>query len=213
MKRRELIRRGVFAGAVAAMGPSLGVAQNAQQGAGATGASELTPAQSGVDASKDLAAAEWKPLFLDEHQNETLIVLSDLMIPATDTPGAKEALVNRYIDVLLAAEKNEVQRGFLNSLGYVDGESIRRFKAAFRYLSQEDQDDLLHGMAYPRAASGWTGEADAKPDVGHAHFETLKRSIMTAYYDSQIGEKELGWDGAFAHGVYQGCEHPEGDHK
>jgi hypothetical protein len=41
----------------------------------------------------------------------------------------------------------------------------------------------------------------------------LKRSIMTAYYDSQIGEKELGWDGAFAHGVYQGCEHPEGEHK
>ena len=207
MKRRELIRAGVFMGAVAALRPPLAPAQSAAQSSG------LTPAQSGVDASKDLAAPGWKPLFLDEHQNETLIVLSDLMIPATDTPGAKEALVNRYIDLVLAAETPEVQRSFLNSLGYLDGESMRRYKAAFRYLTREDQDDLLHGLAYPRHASGWTGEADAAPDAGHGHFEALKQRIMTAYYSSQIGEKELGWDGAFAHGNYEGCKHPEGDHK
>jgi len=213
MKRRELIRRGVFAGAVAALRPGLGMAQGAAQAAGNAGSSELTPAQSGVDASKDLAGAGWKPLFLDEHQNETLIVLSDLMIPATDTPGAKAALVNRTIDLVLAAETSEVQRGFLNSLGFLDGESMRRFKAAFRYLSREDQDDLLHGMAYPRIGSKWTGEAETKPDVGHEHFEELKKSIMTAYYSSQIGAQELGWDGAFTHGTFAGCEHPEGSHK
>jgi hypothetical protein len=207
MKRRELLRASVLAGAAAALRPSLEMAQSAKP------SSELTPAQSGVDASKDLAAPGWKPLFLDEHQNETLIVFSDLIIPATDTPGAKEALVNRYIDLVLSAETPDTQRAFLNSLGYLDGESIRRFKAAFRYLSREDQDVLLHALAYPRNASGWTGEAEAKPDTGHAHFEALKLRIMTAYYSSQIGEKELGWDGAFAHGPYEGCAHPEGNHK
>lgn len=207
MKRRELIRAGFLTSAAAALRPPIEMAQSAAL------TSELTPAQSGVDASKDLAAPGWKPLFLDEHQNETLIVLSDLMIPATDTPGAKEALVNRYIDLVLAAETRETQRGFLNSLGYLDGESMRRFKAAFRYLSREDQDVLLHALAYPSNASGWTGEKDAMPDTGHAHFEALKQRIMTAYYSSQIGEKELGWDGAFAHGSYQGCVHPEGNHK
>src|SRR6202022_5129383 len=115
MKRRELIRAGVFAGAAAAL-PRPAMAQSAAQ------SSELTPAQSGVDASKDLAAPGWKPLFLDEHQNETLIVLSDLMIPATDTPGAKEALVTRYIDLVLAADTHENQRAFLNCIGYLDGE-------------------------------------------------------------------------------------------
>jgi hypothetical protein len=207
MKRRELIRAGFFAGAVAALRPPHGMAQSAGQ------SSELTPAQSGVDASKDLAAPGWKPLFLDEHQNETLIVLSDLIIPRTDTPGAKEALVNRYIDLVLAAETRETQRAFLNSLGYLDGESMRRFKAAFRYLSREEQDDLLHGLAYPRTGSGWAGDTKALPDPGHGHFEALKGRIMTAYYSSQIGEKELGWDGAFAHGNYEGCEHQEGNHK
>jgi hypothetical protein len=207
MKRRELIRAGFLAGAAAALRPPVGKAQSAEQSSG------LTPAQSGVDASKDLAAPGWKPLFLDEHQNETLIVLSDLIIPATDTPGAKEALVNRYIDLVLAAETPETKRAFLNSLGYLDGESMRRFKAAFRFLNREDQDNLLHALAFAVNESRWTGDVDAKPDVGHVHFQALKHRIMTAYYSSQIGEKELGWDGAFAHGPYEGCDHPEGNHK
>jgi len=206
MKRRELIRAGVLSGAVAAaLRPRLASAQ------GVSPSSELTPAQNGVDASKDLAAPGWKPLFLDEHQNETLIALSDLIIPATDTPGAKEALVNRYIDLVLAADTHENQREFLNNLAYLDGESIRRYKAAFRYLSREDQNDLLHALAYPGAISEWTGEA--LPDIGHTHFEELKKRIGIAYYNSQIGTRELGWDGNYTHGIYQGCEHPEGNHK
>ena len=210
MKRRELLRAGVLTGATAALTSSLSMAQSAAQTTAQS--SELTPAQRGVDASNDLSATGWKPLFLDEHQSETLIILSDLIIPATDTPGAKEALVNRYIDLLLAAEPRESQKAFLNSLGYLDGESIRRYKAAFRYLAREDQDDLLHALAFPTGNSGWTGEA-AGPDVGHGHFELLKQRISMAYYSSQIGAKELGWDGAAAHGVYQGCEHSEAKHK
>ena len=206
MKRRELLRAGAFAGAVAALRPPMAHGQDTKAN------SELTPAQSGVDASNDLAAPGWKPKFFDEHQNETLIVLSELMIPATDTPGAKEALVNRYIDLVLAAEKPDAQQKFLNSLSFLDGESMRRYKTAFRYLKREDQDDLLHGLAYPKSNSGWTGEA-ATADPAHTHFELLKQRIAGAYYSSQIGEKELGWDGAFAHGPFKGCEHDEGGHQ
>jgi len=209
MKRRDLLRAGVLTGAAAALRPPIAAGQNPSV---AAQTNELTPAQRGVDASKDLAAANLKPLFLDEHQNETLIVLSDLIIPATDTPGAKAALVNRYIDLVLAAETREHQRAFLNSLGYLDGESMRRYKSAFRYLPPVDQNDLLHTLAYPNAGSEWTGEA-AAPNPGHAHFELLKKGIGIAYYNSEIGTtRELGWDSNFTHGTYQGCEH-EGNHK
>ena len=209
MKRRDLLRAGVLTGAAAALRPPIAAAQSP---AAAAQTNELTPAQRGVDASKDLAAANWKPLFFDEHQNETLIVLSDLIIPATDTPGAKAALVNRYIDLVLAAETHQNQRAFLNSLSYLDGESMRRYKSAFRYLPPADQNDLLHSLAYPDGGSEWTGEAPtSKP--GHAHFELLKQRIGIAYYNSEIGtSRELGWDGNFTHGTYQGCEH-EGNHK
>jgi gluconate 2-dehydrogenase gamma chain len=206
MKRRELLRAGAVAGAVAALRPTFAAPQTAAK------SPELTPAQSGVDASQELSAANWKPLFLDEHQNETLVILSDLIIPANDTPGAKEALANRFIDLVLAAETHDRQRSFLDSLAYLDGESMRRYKAAFRYLKRDEQDDLLHSLSYPRAGSNWTGEG-AAPDIGHGHFEKLKQQIAGAYYSSQIGQRELGWDGNFAHGPYQGCEHPEGSHK
>src|SRR5262249_26770173 len=210
MKRRELLRAGVFTGAAAALSASLSATQNAAQTASQQ--NELTPAQRGVDASKDLGVAGWKPVFLDEHQNETLIVLSELIIPATNTPGAKEAFVNRYIDLVLAADSRENQGKFLNSLGYIDGESIRRYKNSFRYLAREDQDDLLHSFVYPLGNSGWTGEA-AVADAGHKHFEYLKERIVFAYYSSEIGATELGWDGNVMHGVYQGCDHEQGSHK
>lgn len=210
MKRRELLRASAITGAAAALSTSLSVAQ--KQESKASEPNELTPAQRGVDASKDLAAPGWKPLFLDEHQNETLILLSDLILPATDTPGAKDALVNRYIDLVLAAETRDNQRNFLNSLAYLDGESIHRYKTAFRYLGRDDQNDLLHSLAYSKGASGWTGEA-AGPDIGHEHFQNLKQRIVFAYYSSEIGSKELGWDGNVMHGIFQGCDHEEGSHK
>jgi hypothetical protein len=89
---------------------------------------------------------------------------------------------------------------------------MRRYKSAFRYLPPSDQNDLLHSLAYPDADSGWTGEA-AAPNFGHTHFELLKQRIGIAYYNSEIGTtRELGWDGNFTHGTYQGCDH-EGNHK
>jgi len=210
MKRRDLLRAGVLTGAVAALQPPRSIAHATAQGSSAP--SELTPAQRGIDASKDLAAPGWKPLFLDEHQNETLIALSDLIIPATDTPGAKDALVNRYIDLVMAVETHENQKSFLGNLAYIDGESMRKYKNTFRYLSREDQDDLLHSIAYPLAGSTWTGQ-EAGADPGYTNFEQLKTHVGVAYYTSQIGMKELGRDDNFTHGVYQGCDHTDGSHK
>ncbi|MBV8515482.1 MAG: gluconate 2-dehydrogenase subunit 3 family protein [Acidobacteria bacterium] len=211
MKRREMLRTSMLGGAAAALTPALALEKQSKADA-AEEQSELTPAQRGVDASDALKSANWKPLFLDEHQNATLIILSDLIIPATDTPGAKEALVNRYIDLVMAAETHENQKSFLNNLAYIDGESMRFYRNTFRYLSREDQDDLLHTMAYPLAGSTWTGEA-AGADPGFTNFEQLKTHIAEAYYTSHIGMKELGRDDNFTHGVYQGCEHSDGSHK
>src|SRR5689334_2563286 len=114
LSRRDLIRTALLAGASAALGPAFSFAQ--------TAVPELTPAQRGLDDSKLLADTNWKPALLNDQQNETLIALSDVIIPTTDTPGAKDALVNRYLDLVLAGEPAESQQKFLDSLSYINDE-------------------------------------------------------------------------------------------
>jgi len=163
------------------------------------------------DASRDLARADWKPVFLDDHQNETLIVLSDLIIPKTDTPGAQEALANRFIDRLLAAETPETQRAFVESLAYLDGECMSRYHSAFRYTPVESQVAVLRYLAYPHSLGTWGSEGHAE-FAGHAHFRRLKDWISRAYYSSEPGMRELGWDGP-PHGEFEGCAHSGSAHR
>ena len=164
-----------------------------------------------ADASRELSRVDWKPVFLDDHQNQTLIVLSDLIIPETESPGAKQALANRFIDLLLAAETPEVQRSFLNSLAFLDGLSIKRQGSGFVHLSKNDQVAMLNLIAYPHTLGTW-GEK-ASEFEGHSHFENLKAWIVRAYYSSEIGMRELGWDGSPIHGDLQGCTHSPSEHR
>lgn len=66
MNRRDLIRTSLFGalGLTSASHPALPREFSAD-----------------YDASKELARPDWKPVFVDEHQNQTLIALSELIIP------------------------------------------------------------------------------------------------------------------------------------
>jgi hypothetical protein len=72
---------------------------------------------------RSLQILNWKAALLNEDQNETFLSLSDVIIPATETPGTKEAQVNRYLDLLLSVQPGEFQRRFVEALALIDGES------------------------------------------------------------------------------------------
>lgn len=203
MKRRDLLRHTIVGAIGSALTPLL-----PERAAAAPSAREFPP---GYDASRQLERPDWKPLFLDAHQDETLIVLSDLIIPAADTPGAKDALVNRFIDQLLAVETRETQRRYLDSLAFIDGECMARYKAAFIHLPPEIQIDFLKLIAYPHTHVNWGDNRSGFQ--GYAHFRYLKDWISRAYYSSEFGMMELGWSGESFHGPFEGCTHPEGTHR
>ena len=196
VNRRDWFRSAVIGGA-AVLAP---VAEGQKAMPGQTADSREHPNWT----APDLAAADWKPVFLDAHQDATLAMLADAMIPETDTPGAKAALVDRFIDLLLAAETPERQKAFVQSLSYIDGESFSRYGAAFVDLKPESRRELLELFAYPMGESGWTGERIGGGD-GHSHFEHLKGWITEAFYTSEVGMKSLGWDGQVIHGPMMGC--------
>ena len=187
MNRRQLFRQTLF-----------GIA-----GAAAAPAREFPE---GYDASKDLARAGWKPTFLNAHQNDTLIAISDVMIPETETPGAKTALTNRFIDELLTAESKETQQSFLNSIAFIDGEAVSRFKTPFVQLPQASQIELMRYFAYPHSLVNW-GDNRQEEEPGYKHFQNLKSWISRAFWTSEPGQRALGSDGSFPHGQLEGCTH------
>src|SRR5437867_13235412 len=61
---------------------------------------------------------------LNAHQNETVATIAELIIPKTDTPGAREAGLPAFIDVMIAASAGDDQRQMLTaSHGNVGGRS------------------------------------------------------------------------------------------
>ena len=145
-----------------------------------------------------------KPLFLDEHQNKTLIVISDIIIPATDTPGAKEAKVNRFLDFLLNAEDIEIQRNFVQALSWFDSYSLQVYNLPFVKLSTADQTRLLTQLS--------SSSPDLTLAAGVGHFQLLKDLITRTFYSSEIGYKELGYQSNPYQGEFPGCPNPD-EHK
>src|SRR5436309_2383594 len=89
------------------------------------------------------APAAWKAKLFDEHQNATVIALTELIIPATDTPGAKAALVNRHLDLLLADGSQDDRVAFISGLNWLDGYAIRLHKHPFVKCTPEQQTAIL----------------------------------------------------------------------
>lgn len=131
---------------------------------------------------------------LNPHQNDTVVAMIDQIIPATDTPGAKGARVNEFIDVILTEWATEEERqNFLNGLAAVDKQSNALFSRSFADASPEQQLALLR--ATDDAALGKPGEPKhdgdtvPEPDVQLKgdFWPVFKRITLHGYYTSEIG--------------------------
>ena len=152
-----------------------------------------------LEEAEKLGSADWKPLFLDEQQNESLIAMAESIVP-----GSTKARVNRFIDLLLSVDTAEHRTNFVDSLSGLEAQSGKQFGKRFPALNSNDQNTILM-----KASSGGTDESNR--DL-HKHFENLKGWISGAYYSSEIGMKELGWTPDRVFASFPGCDHPEGHH-
>lgn len=160
-------------------------------GTGAATATQAAPHVTHIAAAPAAAAAAtgaepWSPLLFDQHQNETVVVLTELIIPTTDTPGAKAAKVNEYIDLMLHDVEDDKGHAFLKALGWLDGHAIDKHDAPFVKLSEPRQTAILESL---------DGAQDPDLEIGAEFFTRLKRLTIEGYYTSKIGIDELNKDG------------------
>lgn len=158
------------------------------------------------------AAAKWTPEFLNSHQNQTLDLLSERIVP-----GSRQAHVNRIIDLLLTVDTAENRRKFTDSLSVIDDESRKRFVRVFKSLNAEQQDEILTRLAFGKpSAEQDSGRRSIKRRLQQPaltprdHFENVKAWIVGTYYSSEMGMRELGWTGDVYFTELPACPHPEG---
>jgi gluconate 2-dehydrogenase gamma chain len=195
LDRRQALRRLTLGGLGAASLP-------AWVGA-LTGLAEAR-AEEHVHASPAAAPVlDWKPKVLDAKQTETVATLSELIIPTTDTPGGRAALVDRFVDDVLAEAQPADRREFLRGLRWIDGRSQELFGADFVGAAPEQQAALLTIISSDKNTS-------FQDEIGRDFFRAMKSMTITGYYTSEVGmRQELGDDGVLFFTEFKGCTHPE----
>jgi Gluconate 2-dehydrogenase subunit 3 len=148
---------------------------------------------------------------LNPHQNATLVTMTDLIIPETDTPGAKAVRVNEFIDLILTDWAHDDERkNFLAGLDDVDKQSNAVFGKNFVDTTPVQQDALLRDLDQRYAMD--REDRAAHPFVRRPHnaqltgdfFGVVKRMTLYGYYTSEVGfTQELRKQ--IIPGTYHGC--------
>ena len=163
----------------------------------------------------------WAPTALTPAQARTLDLVAELIMPATDTPGAREAGVPAFVDRALAvhcppADAAAVRKG----LDRVEADARSAHGKGFAELSPAQQTALLdrydlegRGPKTPAAAVGRgeteTGLSNApraavEPPKGPFFFPVLKDLVTVGYFTSKLGAtKAVVYDPN--PGAYRGC--------
>lgn len=87
---------------------------------------------------------DWQPVVFSSEQAELLTVLTDRIVPETDTPGAAAVGVPGFIDRMLAEWYPErLRRRFLEGLDAFEEQTARSTSSSFVDLSVDRQQALL----------------------------------------------------------------------
>jgi hypothetical protein len=138
--------------------------------------------------------------------------MSDVMIPATETPGAKAAKVNEFIDLILTEWATEEERKiFLDGLAEADQKTNALLGHGFAAASAKEQAAIVQAFDEELAAS----RNEQLPKQIRAweltlllpFFAQMRRLTLVGYYTSPIGqEQELKVE--IIPGALHGCVPP-----
>jgi len=142
-------------------------------------------------------------------EDATLTCIADLLLPKSDTIGATEVGVNRFIDLLLSEAMLEAQRDrFLAGLAAIDARSQSSWRVPFVSASRQHQESLLRTLdsQLPRRnpAPAEASALGAEPVTAEVGFAMLKHLVVLAYFTSEPVSRGL-IKPPIIPGRYDGC--------
>lgn len=146
---------------------------------------------------------------LNRDQDAAVRSIAELLLPQTDTAGAAQVGVNRFIDLLLSESMLERDRArFLEGLAAIDARSRSLCGAPVASARRADQEALIRSLdeqlpARPPTRSEQAA-LDQQPVSAERGYELLKHLVVFAYFTSEPVAKDL-IDAPIIPGRYDGC--------
>ena len=151
------------------------------------------------EAAQAAASGAYQPKALNEHEWKTVRVLSDIIIPADDRSGsATEAGVPEFIDDWLDFRGGAQLTAIRGGLTWLDMECNRQFAHDFVDCSEAQQKQILDRIAYPKTAAPEDG-------AGVAFFNHLRGLVVSGFFSSKMGVKDLPYLGNQMLSSWEGC--------
>jgi glucoside 3-dehydrogenase (cytochrome c) hitch-hiker subunit len=146
---------------------------------------------------------------LSAAQDAAVSCIAEILLPRTETVGATDVGVNRFIDLLLTESMLERDRDrFLAGLAAIDARSRSLHGAPVASARRQDQEALIRSLdeALPARAPTRAERAalDRQPVTAERGYELLKRLVIFAYFTSEPVAKDL-INAPIIPGRYDGC--------
>jgi len=131
---------------------------------------------------------------------QVMEALAEVIVPATDTPGASEAGVSEFVAALVDGwlDNNDRDR-FLAGLDTVDPACRERFGSPLAECEPGEQAAFVRGLDEEVARL----REDPAADESQHFFHDVKRFTLTAYFTSEPGLAALGYRTTFR--TFEGC--------
>ncbi len=170
----------------------------------------FSAARSATAAPKELAAelisqeaaAPYQPKVFNPHEWKTVHTLSGLIIPADErSESATAAGVPEFIDDWLDLQRGDLLSSIRGGLTWLDIECNRLFGTDFIASTAGQQEQILDRIAYPKKAA----PEDASAVAFFNHFRDL---VVSGFFTSETGIKDLPYLGNEPQSDWQGCPAP-----
>jgi len=133
---------------------------------------------------------------LNPHQDATVTTLAELIIPQTETPGAKAVRVNEFIDLILSEWfDDEDRRKFLAGLADVDAQSHDLYGKDFVDCTTLQQKQLLTALdeqltEMRQAEMHASRRRRQAMSADKSFFHGMKQLTLVGYFTSEEGAKQ-----------------------
>ncbi len=144
------------------------------------------------------AQAGFEPRFFTAAELASATLLGDMVIPKDAKSGsASDAKVPEYMD-FICAEYASTGEWMRKGLAWLDGESTKRSQKGFVAATDEQRAAILNDIA-------WPARARTEMQEGVTFFNRFRDLTASGFWSSQIGVKDLGYQGNTFVREWTGC--------